>query len=186
MPEKDNNLPAKMSITRGDGTIEIERRWLDNFALFYSIAVFVIDCILFVWPSILASPDMQHAETYVVFFAHLVASIGLTYGMIALWVNSTCIRVGKSGITVRHGPLPWFSGDSIDAADIKALTIRHRHLEINEKDHFLYTIYAEMGSRDEQKISGSFTMAEQADYVAEEIRNTLGLNDEPRHKSTLS
>ena len=110
-PAGDVPVPDRFTVTDEGHELTIQYRWFQwalFFLLFFAIAW---DSFLIGWYSMFTGGGGPPGIFGIVFFvfpiAHVAVGVGLTYFVVAGFLNSTVIRVADGMLSVRHGPMPW-------------------------------------------------------------------------------
>jgi hypothetical protein len=92
------------------------------FLLFFCIAW---DAFLIFWYSMAlggVGPPGGFGLLFIIFpFAHVAVGVGLTYLVIAGFLNRTTITVAHGELAVRHLPVPWAGNHTLPVSDIAQL-----------------------------------------------------------------
>lgn len=110
---------------------------------------------------------------------HFLIGIGLIYYIICLVVNQTKIRVSRSEVVVRHGPLPWWGSKTISARDINQLYTRERIGRGRNSSRASYEVHMIDQQSTHKKMITGLESAEYAFYIEQEIEKYLGIQDRP-------
>lgn len=103
--------------------IKMSRRWFSPvlfFLLFFCIAW---DSFLIFWYSMAFGMFGRGPGAFGLLFiifpiAHVAVGVGLTYFVIAGFLNRTTIEVAQDELRVRHGPVPWKGNRDVPVDDI--------------------------------------------------------------------
>ena len=176
------NPPAQapISIPEGLDLIEtlnlsiIRRRWFGWKIIpliFFAIAW---DSFLVFWYTTALS---KGAPWLMVVFpiGHLAVGFGITYFVIASLVNKTDIECNSLGVLVKTYPMPWLGNCAVRAEEIKGVVLRQR---TGNQNSVSYTVMYIDPSRKERKLVRGLTEYDQAAFIAQLIRKTLGLPEE--------
>ncbi len=167
-----STIPEGLDLINGEyGTI-IRRVWLSwRIAPIALFAVFW-DGFLFFWYSkALAQSD---PEFMALFFpiGHVAVGIGLTYYVLASLFNRTDIVISLSGIKVCSGPVPWFGNRDVRREDITDFIVRERSGGRGRRTYAI--MYADY-SKKERKLISSIPESDQAEFIAQTIRDATGI-----------
>jgi hypothetical protein len=173
--EIDIGLPEKLALVHHGSHIEIVLKWfgwqivaMTGFAIMWD--GFLINWYLNVAPN---------ANRMAVYFPliHVAAGIGITYYVVAGWLNRTRISVGNGKVAVRHGPIPWFGNADIDASNLKQLYTKENTRRSRRSSYSTYEVRAvTQDGRNTRVVSGLET-SEQAFGIEREIEKYLGIKD---------
>jgi hypothetical protein len=158
-------------INDADGTT-IRKVWLTW--LVAPLAIFAVfwDGFLFFWYSkALTQPDTQFM---MLFFpiAHVAVGIGITYYVVASLFNRTDVVISLSGIKVSTRPIPWFGNREVKREEITDIIVRERSGNRNRRTYGI--MYVDF-SKKEKKLISSIPESDQAEFIAQTIRDTTGI-----------
>ena len=98
----------------------IRRKWFSPIFIFLTFFVIFWDGFLVVWYGMATSMDAP--LVFKIFpLIHVAVGLGLTYYVIAGYINKTDVIVSSSEIRIRSFPLPWLGDKTVDARDITQL-----------------------------------------------------------------
>ncbi len=160
-------------VTASDGII-IRQVWLTWKIAPLALFAIVWDTFLFFWYSqVLSRPNPPFMA---VFFpiGHIAVGIGLSYYVLAALVNKTDIVISGSGVRVTTGPAPWIGNKEVRIEEITDVVVRERS---GNRGSTNYTVMYADHSRREKKLVASLSESDQAEFVAQTIRDSLGLGD---------
>lgn len=112
---------------RSVSTFTLRRRWFQAqhvFLLFFCIAW---DSFLVFWYGNAVGAD---ASWLMIVFplGHVAVGVGLSYWVIAGFLNRTTLTLTPEALSVRHGPIPWRGNASFARADIRGVElVEQRH-----------------------------------------------------------
>ena len=175
-----NSSTEKLSIPEGLDLIEsanltvIRRIWIS-----WKIAPLILFAV--VWDSFLVFWYLKalksHPPLAAVLFplGHVAVGIGLTYLIVATLLNKTDIECNALGVRVNTYPIPWSGNCAVRVDEVKGIVVRERSGNQNSVNYAVMYIDP---SRKEKKLVRGLTALEQATFVAQTIKNTLGLPEE--------
>ncbi len=103
---------------------------------------------------------------------HVAVGLGLTYYLVAAFMNTTDVTISPGGVQIKTGPAPWIGNKDVRLEDIRDIVVRER--SANRGNRIYDVMYAD-ASRKERKLLAWISQADQAEFIAETIRETLGL-----------
>jgi hypothetical protein len=139
------------------------------FAIFW-------DGFLFMWYS-----KVKVANPMASYFPliHVAVGIGLTYYVVAGWLNRTHILIGQGKIAVRHRPVPWIGEKTLEAADLKQLYAKDKVTHSRNGTSVTYEVRAVTRSGRNIELVSGLESSEQAVYIEQEIEKYLNIEDIP-------
>jgi len=135
------------------------------FAIFWDGFLF-----LFYW-SILTKADSPGLPLLFP-IPHVCVGLGLTYYVLASFINKTDIVISESGVTVTTGPAPWFGNRQVRADEIEQVIVRERR---GNKGGRTYWVMYAGPSRKEQKLVSWLPNQDQAEFIAQTVKDVLQL-----------
>lgn len=190
--KSQGDVPVQSGFTVEDVGHEftIRRRWFHwalFFLLFFAIAW---DSFLVGWYWMLSSgpfggdngmPGPFKLLFFVFPIAHVAVGVGLTYFVLAGFLNSTVIRVADGMLSVRHGPLPWRGNLDLPTDGIEQIYCQNklrtnRHDDGRTTTSMQYEVHAVINGQ-KQKLLGGLYEADQAIFIEQRLERFLGIED---------
>lgn len=112
--------PSSIRVYDAGDELVIVRRWFTPAFIFLAFFCIAWDSFLVFWFSTVTGNNVPWI--FVVFpIAHVAVGVGLTYYVLAGFLNVTILRVTTSVLNVRHGPVPWTGNRTLPADEIDQL-----------------------------------------------------------------
>lgn len=189
-PSGDVPVPARCTVEDNGQELIIRQRWFQwamFFLLFFAIAW---DSFLVGWYWMLTSgpfggdngmPGPFKLIFFVFPIAHVAVGVGLTYFVLAGFLNSTIIRVADGVLSVRHVPLPWRGNLDLPMDGIEQIYCQNKLRTNRDSDghtttSMQYEVYAVVNGQ-KQKLLGGLHEADQALFVEQRLERYLGIED---------
>lgn len=173
------SIPEGLDLIESVNLTTIRRVWLSWKIAFLIPFAIVWNGFIFFWYS---QALKTHAPLIMVLFPilHVAVGVGLIYYIVASLVNKTDIECNPMGVRVRTYPLPWLGNCAVRADEITGLVVRARFASNTDsnQNRVSYCVMYIAPSRKEKKLVGGSTMSEQADFIVQVIKSTLGLPEE--------
>jgi hypothetical protein len=158
------------------GELILKRSWF-HVALF-GLLFFCIawDAFLIFWYSIAlfgpAKPGGGFDVMMVVFpIGHVAVGVGLTYYVVAGFLNKTKVMVDFESLTVSHGPIPWRGNQSLRREEVKEIELEFAGINTNSyKPSMTVNVHLQDGR---QLVLLSSIPDRQAEYIAWQLAETL-------------
>lgn len=166
-------------VVRDDGDVRvIRRRWFRPalvFLLFFCIAW---DSFLVFWYAMAVFAPAPGAFSLIAIIfpiCHVAVGVGLTYSVIAGFLNKTYIGVTTEGLYVRHRPVPWYGNLNLPAADVREVYVERTYTTQsgNRPVQQMYSVIAVLGDT-RKKVMGGLELPE-AQFCAQQLTDWLGL-----------
>ncbi len=172
--------PPKMVVDDGGGTWSVRWRWFTPgvfVLLFFCIAW---DSFLFFWYSVAVGHDAPWIA--VVFpIGHVAVGVGLTYVVVATFVNSTVIELAGGQLSIRHGPLPWFGDRTVLADDIAQVFCAENWSKATQDRSSTrsFDLSAVLKDSTRVKLCGGFKTPDEPKYLEYELERQLRIVPQP-------
>ena len=171
--------PATLTVIDEGDIRVIRRRWFRPVYLFLLFFCIAWDSFLFFWYSMaLFGPNMGGVDVLFMVFpiAHVAVGVGLTYFVIAGFLNKTYLGVTPEALFIRHRPVPWPGNRNLASADVKEVFVektitQHRHGRTVTQYYSVLAVTAD-GAR--VKLLGSLELAE-AQFYTQQLNDWLNL-----------
>jgi hypothetical protein len=171
-------LPVKLSLDATPTTLTISWRWFHPAVLFLLFFVIAWDSFLVVWYGAafsLSGPGVWLMTLFPI--AHLAVGVGLTYFVVASFLNRTTISVEGGVLSVRHGPLPWRGNLSLPSRAVEQLYVAETSAGSGEDKARRLELRARLRDNSEKALLKSLTDASQALYLEQELERFLRIRD---------
>lgn len=171
-------LPASIQVEREADGVVIRRRWFTPSVLVLVIFCVAWDSFLVFWYSMASSTDAPWIMT-VFPIGHVAVGVGLTYSALATLFNSTRISVTRSGLTIRHGPVPWMGNVEIARSDIDQLYCRCIVRNQGDSRTQRYEVWLKERAGRGRKLLGAGLDLDQALAIEQQTERAMGIADRP-------
>lgn len=109
---------------------------------------------------------------------HVAVGVGLTYFVLASFVNRTTVRVSQGELTVRHGPVPFPGNRSLFTADLKQFYCTEKVTNRRNSCSVTYELNAVQADGTKVQLLGGLDELEQALYLEQRLEQFLGIENE--------
>jgi hypothetical protein len=178
-PEIKPILPKSKRLKVEDfaGVLRIHWRWFSAGFIFLAFFCVAWDSFLIFWYSMALT--MKHVPWLMVVFpvAHVAVGIGLTYAVLAGFLNSTTVEVGQNELSIRHFPLPWSGNRVLSAGEIKQIHCEQKISRNNNSTSMAYSLYATLQSGVKLQLASGFTDPGEPKMIERLIEERLGIKD---------
>jgi hypothetical protein len=174
----------RADVARG-GDLVIETRWFEPRRHLGMLAfVLFWDGFLVAWYRTLFRGD-AHARTIdamAVLFAlfpavHVAIGIGLTYRLLAAFLNKTRVGLREGVLFVQHGPVPWRGNLALPAASIRQLFCEERVVKERRGETRSYALAALVEGGARVPLLPGLGSADQVLFLEQELEERLGIAD---------
>lgn len=157
--------PDRMKTEDFAGDLTITWRWFTPMAFFLLFFCIAWDSFLFFWYS-QAFSQKETPWLMIVFpIAHLAVGVGLTYTVLAMFLNKTIVRVSGGMLKVSHVPLPWGVNRSLPSSDIEQLFCEKKEVRNKNSVTGHYTLFALLRGGKRVKLLSNLESASEARYL---------------------
>ncbi len=175
-------VPHKIVIFEHEHFIELYKKWFGREIISTTFLVIIWDGFSIFW---YLNWSSEHIIIAILF---PLAGIGLTYYVIAVYLNKTYIRVDNSRITIKHVPIPFFGNKSLNSSDIKALFCKKKNGHSGYVDcipvptyvpsrNYSYEIYATTNANEYIKLLSGIEFDFQALFIIKKMEKFLQIED---------
>ena len=172
---------AKYHVDDDGLNLEISWRWFTPAVFFMAFFAVGWNAFLVGWFVMASSmPDEMGVMRWIFMLfpiIHVAVGVGLIYGVLVAFVNSTRIRVDRGELTVRHGPI-YFPGEvTLDTSEIDQLYVSQEEHRSKDGIHFSATLRAR--TRDNRVIDliKNMVNASDASYLEQTLEKHLKIAD---------
>lgn len=177
--EKPDNL-----IVENNGVmLSINYRWSSMVArVFLTFFCAFWDIFMIVWFAISISTGVWIMAAFG--SIHALVGIGMTYVCLAMWVNSTFIKVDATNLSVDHGPLPWPGAISLNPSEF----IQLYTVEVISRNSrgagctYSYELQVRTEKGQRIKLLSGLESVEHCLYLEQQIEEFLGIEDKPERE----
>ncbi len=177
-------IPAGIEVDAFGPELTITRRWSSGFPWREVVIAVVCDSFLVVWYGIVlyqclaGEPPPKLWLAVIGCVPHCIAGLCLTYYAICCIFNRSVITLTKTGLTIRHGPLPLLWGENYSPQDFQQLFCREVKRQGKGYPLVAYELFA--WNRDDSfdvLLTGLEDLV-QAHFLEQRIERYLGLTKE--------
>jgi hypothetical protein len=168
-------LPAKFAFHDRGSYIEIIRRWFGPHIIFLTAFVIFWDGFLVFWYCM--AVKSQSLMPLIFPLLHVAVGIGLTYYVIAGYLNKTFIKADYMNISIRHRPVPFFGNKTIKSSDVRQLYSKERISHSRSGTSVSFQVQALTHSGKTVKLLSGLETSEQALYIEQQIERFLNIED---------
>lgn len=170
-------IPEKWKVDEGPRALTARWGW------FSWSAVIMVPFTLF-WNGILVGMAFgvteggQHPERLLIGLAvpHVWVGLGLAYGTLASFVNSTTVRAADGALTVRKGPLPWLGNRHLAVDELKQLFVVEQR---GNRGRVSYDVCAVLRDGRKQALVTGLDSADKARFLETRLEQLLDIQDQP-------
>ena len=174
----DIGVPFQMTIKKNPHHLQITRTWFEMKYIFLSPVVISWDLFLFWGYSTIFSAPKVDMLAVLFLLLHLSLGVGLTYFLLAGFLNKTIIDVTSNVVSVRDSPLPAWGNKRIAAKDFLRLYCKTKKVRNGLYWIDIISVYAVVTNTqiDVELLSG-LKSAEQAIFIQQEVEGFLNIEN---------
>jgi hypothetical protein len=168
------SIPEGLDLISEPNGIIIRKTWKTWGIIPLALFAIVWDGFLFFWYGVALT--RSHPPLIMILFplGHVAIGVGITYFVVASLFNKTDIIISNSSVRVITAPLPWVGNKEVQVSEITDLVVRTR--TGNKGGRTFAVMYVDR-ARKERKLATWISEEDQAEFVAQTIRNRIGLKE---------
>jgi hypothetical protein len=170
-------IPKNLDLIAGFDDITIRRKWFSLKVIPLAIFAIVWDGFLVFWYSAAFGNDETPLVMILFPIGHIAAGVGITYYVLASFVNKTDITVSPQSIRVRTYPMKWLGDKTISIAEIKQLYTTEKIRRHKNGVSITYTVSVMTNENREKKLLGGLDTKAQALFIEHEIEKIIGIEN---------
>ena len=179
-PEQPIALPNGIKVRKELSALHLDIAWRAVRSKWF-MTIFAVLWDLFLIPFILSAIG-GNTEVALFISLHFAVAVGITFYVLALWINSTKIRVDKSGIQVLHTPIPvpFTPRHFIPADEISQFYVEeYVPSRTNGRPDITFALRCKTKNAKDIRLVPGFTDPSGALYLEQEIEKFLKITDKP-------
>ena len=171
----DIGLPEKMTFADNGSSVENVRTWFGPKFLIMGAFAVVWNGFLVFW----YAKAISAANALMLLFPvlHVCIGVGLTYYVVAGFLNKTQVYADARGLYIRHRPVWWFGNRNIDPADLKQLYVKEKQMQGRGGSYAMYEVRAITHSGHNIKIVGGLDAQEQGIFIEQKIEQFFDIEN---------
>ncbi len=174
------SMPEKITLEKHGNDLYIEYSWMNPMVYFLLFFCIGWDAFLIFWYS-MAFGDNVDIIMIIFPIAHVAVGIGLTYFVVASFVNKTHFTIQDGWLFVQHKPLPWKGNLSLDVKEIKQIFCKENISQNKNGTSRSYDVhYVTQGNMKKKLISG-LSSPDLALYIEQELERHLKIMNQDVH-----
>ena len=175
-------IPDGIKIDKNFQGLSITRKWFGLKFILLTLFVVIWDAFLINWYAMALSSSFQSAfdVMFIVFpLLHVALGMGLSYYVLAGYLNKTMIDVDFNSITIRHGPIPFWGNQKVPSKTITQLYCKREDYFGSYRSFGTFAVHAITSERRNIKLLAGLDSSEQALFIEQEIEKFLSIEDKP-------
>ncbi|MEM7018176.1 MAG: hypothetical protein AAF512_12655 [Pseudomonadota bacterium] len=176
-PKTKVGQPKRISIDYASGGLVIARKWFRPLFIFLTFFAIFWDGFMVVWYYIAITEQEWVMGAFGTL--HALVGIGLTYYVIAGYLNTTFIAVNVRELKITHRPLPFPGGKKLRSADIRQLFCKEKINRNKNGTYRTYELHALTAQGKRMKLLDGLPEPEEALFLEQEVQRFLKIKDAP-------
>jgi len=172
-------LPEKFEVSSRPSELVVQWRWFG--AQYIGLALFCVawDAFLVFWYSTALRTGQAFSIMTIFPIAHVGVGVGLSYTTLAGFLNRTWIRADRTGLAIRHGPVPWKGNRDLSRAELKQLYSSSKLRQTKNTSTWVYQLNAVTRDGKATPLLSNLESPEQALYLEQQLEKRLEIVDVP-------
>ncbi|HKK17661.1 MAG TPA: hypothetical protein VJ952_03185 [Opitutales bacterium] len=171
-------IPDNIELLDDRGDLVIRRSWRGPHLWFLLLFCIFWNGFLVFWYS--AAFGDSNAPLMMKLFplGHVAVGIGLTYYVVAGFLNKTDVRINPLKVSVRSYPMKWFGNKEVPIDDIKQLYTTEKISNNKNGTSMSYTVNILTPAGKQLKLLSGLQAKEQGIFIEKKIEEVLGIEDQ--------
>lgn len=171
-------IPDNIELLEDRGDLVIQRSWRGPHLWFLLLFCIIWDSFLIFWYKMAFGDPNAPLMVKIFPIGHVAVGLGLTYYVIAGFVNKTDIRINPIKLSVLSYPMKWFGNKEVDVDRIKQLYTTEKVTQGKNGASVTYIVNIVTKENRQLKLLGGLQTKEQALYIEKKIEEVLAIPDE--------
>ncbi len=173
--------PESVAYSLTANGIQLTYRWFSPILFFLLFFCIAWDGFLVFWYSMGIAGAGQMGAAALIFLlfpiCHVAVGIGLTYFVLAGFLNRTWIDATRDGLRVRHGPVPWRGNKTLAAENIDQLFCSFSGQNSESSHSYCVSVLLKDGRK--EKLISMLHADDEARYIERTIEEFYGMEHHP-------
>ena len=173
-PLSDIGLPKGLSVEKTVSELRLRRRWFSKLTVFLTVFAAFWDGFLLIWFFIALKDGnflMAAAGSL-----HAAVGLGLSYYVLAGYLNSTLVAVNRENLIIFHQPLPWPGTKTLKSSAVSQLYCRSVRSS-SRSGTLSYEVRALLSDGTDVKLLSGLIEDRQALFIEQEVERYLRIED---------
>lgn len=171
-------IPRNLELLEERGNLVIRKKWFTPVVFFLLFFCIIWDGFLVFWYLGVARSGDMPLMAILFPIGHVAVGIGLTYFVIASFLNTTDIIISPMQIQVRIQPVKWPGEGRYDISDIRQLYTYEKVRRTKNGTSITYEVRFIGRNNQEKTLIRGLEAKEQGLYIEKEIEKIIGVQDE--------
>lgn len=172
----DVPLPERFVVERPAGALQISWRWFTPAAIFLAVFAVFWNGFVCMWITMALAGG---AGAFALFATiHALVGLGVAYGALTMFLNTTTVAASYSALSVRHGPLPAPGNLELPRDALRQLYCVEHVSRSRRGSSVTYRVQAVKADGSSAALIKGLASAEQALFLEQELERFLAIKDE--------
>ncbi|NDV61942.1 hypothetical protein G0Q06_05720 [Puniceicoccales bacterium CK1056] len=171
-------IPKNIELLEDHGNLIIRRKWFGPRVIFLTIFCIFWDGFLVAWFWIGSQQGNMPLAHFLFPLIHVAAGIGITYYVIACYVNKTDIVISPDNLSVKIYPIKWPGEGSFPILELKQLYTYEKVTRTKNGTSITYEVRILDRQNKEKTLVKGLDDKAQGLFIEKEIEKIIGVNDE--------
>jgi hypothetical protein len=175
-------IPDSIKSDKNFQQLRITRKWFGFKFILLTLFIIIWDAFLINWYVMAFSSSFQGTFNYIIFLfplLHVSFGLGMTYYVVAGYINKTMIYVDFNSITIRHGPVPFWGNKRVSSKTVTQLYCKRDEYFGSYRGYGTFAVRAITNEQRNIKLLTGLDTSEQALFIEQEIEKFLNIEDKP-------
>ena len=168
-------MPERFEVSELGHEFVLTRRWFSPGLFFLLFFCIIWNGFMVVWHTISLSTGLWFMSLFGLI--HTAVGIGLAYGTLAGFLNTTQIKVGRGNLSLRHGPIPWKGNKAIPAHSVRQIYGKEMIKNSKNGTYKRYSVEVVLDTNKRETLVKGLEEAEQALFIEQQVEQHLGIQD---------
>lgn len=169
-------MPKGFEVSELGHEFVIKRRWYSPALFFLLFFCIFWNGFMVVWHTMALTTGAWFMSLFGLI--HTAVGIGIAYGTLAGFLNTTEIKMGRGTLILKHGPVPWKGNKDIAAHSIRQLYCKEKITRGKNGTHHRYSVEAVLDTDKRETLVKGLQKAEQALFIEQQLESRLGIQDQ--------
>lgn len=158
------------------GAFVLRHRWFS--AKYIALAVFCVfwDAFILFFIAMMLKQGKFHPGMLLI-LVHAGVGVGLTYGVLAGFLNSTWFTISHDALIIRQGPVPVGGNRRVERYAIKQLYCEKKKHRGKHGVRYTYQVIVAEQSGQKTTLVKNLDDLSQARYIEQQLENQMGIKD---------
>ncbi|MEX0330832.1 MAG: hypothetical protein AB3N64_05355 [Puniceicoccaceae bacterium] len=172
-------IPSNIELLEERGNLVIRKKWFTPAVIFLLFFCIFWDSFLVFW--YFSATKMDNVPLMHILFplGHVAVGVGLTYFVIAGFINKTDIIISPMQVEVRIHPMKWPGQGIYDISDIKQLYTYQKVRRTKNGTSITYEVRLIDKHNQQKTLIKGLESKDQGLYIEKEIEKIIGVQDAP-------